>query len=276
MRALAHDVCSLHSSSTRHSATARLFAPTPSNSRDQKLSYIDVQYQARYATFGGGAITPAVKFLLIANISVFILQTFVDYRLVYFFGLVPQLVWQDLYLWQLFTYQFLHGGLFHLLFNMLALWMFGCDLERRWGTSFFLKYYFVCAVGGGILNTLLAPNQMVPSIGASGGVYGILLAYGLIYPNQIIYFYFLFPIKMKHFVWIIGAIALYSSITSGQSGIAHIAHLGGMLFGYLYLRGGNPVDSLKLYLAKRRLARLKRRFHVFQGGKDDDSKPTLH
>ena len=255
---------------------AEPFGSWPSNSGAQKLSYGDVQYQTRYATFGGGAVTPAVKFLLITNIAVFILQTFIDYRLVYFFGLVPQFVWQDLYLWQLFTYQFLHGGLFHLLLNMLALWMFGCDLERRWGSSFFLRYYFISAVGGGILNTLLAPGQIVPSIGASGGVYGILLAYGLIYPNQVIYFYFLFPIKMKHFVWIIGAIALYSSITSGQSGIAHIAHLGGMLFGYLYLRGGNPVDRFKLYLAQRRLARIKRRFHVLQGGKDDDSKPTLH
>ena len=225
---------------------------------------------------GGGAITPAVKFLLIANTAVFVLQTFVDNRLVYFFGLVPQLVWNNLYLWQLFTYQFLHGGLFHLLFNMLALWMFGGDLERRWGSIFFVKYYFVSVLGGGILNALLTPNQMVPSIGASGGVYGILLAYGLIYPNQIVYFYFLFPIKMKHFVWIIGAISLYSSMATGQSGIAHLAHVGGMGFGYLYLRWGNPLDRFKLYLDQRRLARIKRRFHVVQGGKDDDSKPTVH
>jgi membrane associated rhomboid family serine protease len=159
---------------------------------------------------------------------------------------------------------------------MLALWMFGCDLERRWGSAFFLKYYFVSAVGGGILNTLVMPNQMAPSIGASGGIYGILLAYGLIYPNQIVYFYFLFPIKMKHFVWIIGAITFYSSITAGQSGIAHLAHLGGMLFGYLYLRGGNPWERFKLFRDRRRLARLKRRFHLVSGGKDDDSKPTLH
>ena len=225
---------------------------------------------------GGGAITPAVKFLLIATTAVFVLQTFVGNRLLYFLGLVPQLVWNNLYLWQLFTYQFLHGGLFHLLFNMLALWMFGGDLERRWGTIFFLKYYFVSVLGGGILNALLTPNQMVPSIGASGGVYGILLAYGLIYPNQIVYFYFLFPIKMKHFVWIIGAISLYSSMATGQSGIAHLAHLGGMGFGYLYLRWGNPLDRFKLYLDQRRLARIKRRFQLVQGGKDDDSKPTVH
>jgi membrane associated rhomboid family serine protease len=227
-------------------------------------------------TFGGGEITPAVKFLLIVNTAVFFLQLFLPNQFLIFFGLVPAHVWDDFYLWQLFTYQFLHGGLLHLLFNMLALWMFGCDLERRWGSRFFLKYYFVCAIGGGVLNTLILPGQVAPSIGASAGIYGILLAYGLIYPNQIVYFYFLFPIKMKHFVWIIGGIALYSSIASGQSGIAHLAHLGGMVFGYLYLRGTHPWDQFKLYLDQRRLARLKRRFQVIPGKRDDDSKPTLH
>ncbi|HKY08599.1 MAG TPA: rhomboid family intramembrane serine protease [Candidatus Binatia bacterium] len=239
-----------------------------------------MQYQARQFTFGPSGITPAVKFLLIVNVAVFVLQTAfslgTDYRLEYFFGLVPSLVLNELYLWQLFTYQFLHGGLFHILFNMLALWMFGCDLEQRWSSGFFLRYYFICVIGGGLLNTLFVPNQMGPSIGASAGVYGILLAYGLIYPNRVIYLYFLFPIKMKHFVWIIGAIALYSSLTAGQSGIAHLAHLGGMVFGYLYLRGGNPSDWIKDYFDRRRLNRLKRRFHLYQGGKDDDRGPTLH
>jgi membrane associated rhomboid family serine protease len=233
-------------------------------------------YRTRHIAFGGGSITPAVKFLLIINTAVFILQTFLEYGIVMLLGLVPQLVWQELYVWQLFTYQFLHGGLFHLLFNMLALWMFGCQLEQRWGSGFFLKYYFISVVGGAILNTLLIPHQIAPSIGASAGVYGILLAYALIYPDQIVYFYFLFPIKMKHFVWIIGAIALYSSIASGQSGIAHLAHLGGMVFGYLYLRGGNPWDRIKLYWDRRRLKRLKRRFQLVEGRKDDRSKPTLH
>lgn len=233
-------------------------------------------YQTRSFSFGGGAVTPAVKFLLIVNTAVFVLQIFFDRDLIPLFGLIPRLVWQDLYLWQLFTYQFLHGGLFHLLFNMLALWMFGCALERRWGSEFFLKYYFVSVVGGGILNTLFVPAQIAPSIGASAGVYGILLAFGLIYPNQIVYFYFLFPIKMKYFVWIIGGIALYSSVTSGDSGIAHLAHLGGMVFGYLYLRGGNPWDWLRNYLDRRRLARLKRRFHIVSDGKDDESGPKMH
>ena len=235
-------------------------------------------------SFGGDGVTPAVKLLLIVNVAVFLivnvaviaLDPFLESRIFMLFGLVPSLIWNNLYLWQLFTYQFLHGGLFHILFNMLALWMFGCNLERRWGSKFFLKYYFVAVVGGGILNTLLVPGQIAPSIGASAGIYGILLAYGLIYPNQIVYFYFLFPIKMKYFVWIIGGIAFYSSLTAGQSGIAHLAHLGGMLFGYLYLRMGNPWDRFTLYLDQRRLVRLKRRFQVITGGKNDDSKPTLH
>jgi membrane associated rhomboid family serine protease len=242
-------------------------------------------YQTRQYTFGPGGVTAAVKFLLIANTAVFILQTVVgmglDYRLSFYFGLVPALVLNEFYLWQLFTYQFLHGGIFHLLFNMLAVWMFGCDLERRWGSDFFLRYYFISVIGGGILNTLFAPGQLGPSIGASAGVYGVLLAYGLIYPDRVVYFYFLFPIKVKYFVMIIGAIALYSSLTAGQSGIAHLAHLGGMVFGYIYLRGYhlrgfNPWDPVKNYFDRRRLNRLKRRFKIVPGGKDDDSKPTLH
>jgi len=242
-----------------------------------------VQYRTQQFSFGPGRVTPAVKFLLIANTAVFVFQTLIafigtglDNQLNLYFGLVPPLVLNDFYVWQLFTYQFLHGGLFHLLFNMLAVWMFGCDLEQRWGSSFFLRYYFISVIGGGILNTIFVPGQMGPSIGASAGVYGILLAYGLIYPNRIIYFYFLFPIKMKYFVMIIGAISLYSSLTAGQSGIAHMAHLGGMLFGYLYLRGGNPWAQFKLYQDRRRLNRLKKRFQVLPGGRDDDRGPTVH
>jgi len=239
-----------------------------------------VQYQTRQFSFGGGNVTPAVKGLLIVNVAVFIVQWFnestLHFPLFDYFGLVPKKVLEDLYLWQLFTYQFLHGGLFHLLFNMLAVWMFGCDLERRWGSNFFLRYYFITAIGGGFLNTVFLPTQHVPSIGASAGVYGILLAYGLIYPNRIVYFYFLFPVKMKYFVGIIGALAFYNSLGSGQSGIAHLAHLGGMVFGYLYLRTGNPWVNFKNYLDRRRLNRLKRRFQIIPGGKDDDSGPTVH
>jgi len=233
-------------------------------------------YQTRAMSFGGGSITPAIKALLIANVAVFMLQTVTGGSFVMMFGLVPYLVWHELYLWQIFTYQFLHGGLFHILFNMLALWMFGCDLERRWGSRFFLKYYTVCVAGGAILNVLLLPDQVAPSIGASAGIYGILLAQALLYPNRIIYFYFFFPLKMKHFVMIIGAISLYSSITVTHSGIAHLAHLGGMAFGYLYLRWGNPWVWVRLSWDRYRLQRRRRCLRIVERDEDDDTKPTLH
>src|SRR5215208_5978881 len=118
-----------------------------------------MQYRTQSFGFGGSELTPAVKFLLIANVAVFVAQLVLPGNVVMLFGLVPELVWEQFYLWQLFTYQFFHGGLFHLIFNMLALWMFGGTLERRWGSEFFLKYYFVSVVGGAILNTLLVPDQ---------------------------------------------------------------------------------------------------------------------
>lgn len=234
-----------------------------------------MNYQTRTISFGGGSITPAVKALLIANVAVFILQTVMGDSLMIIFGLVPYLLWRELYFWQILTYQFLHGGLFHILFNMLALWMFGCDLERRWGSRFFFKYYTICVAGGGLLNALLLPNQTGPSIGASAGIYGVLLAQGILYPDRIIYFYFLFPIKMKHFVMIIGAISLYSSIVATGTGIAHLAHLGGMAFGYLYLRWGNPWVWARIYWDRYRLQRRRRRLRVVERD-EDDTKPTLH
>src|SRR5262245_37158600 len=140
-----------------------------------------MQYQTRQFMFGGSEVTPAVKFLLIVNVGLFIVQTVIgsslEQQMTFYFGLVPPLVLQNLYIWQLFTYQFLHGGIFHLLFNMLAVWMFGCDLERRWGSNFFLRYYFVTVIGGGFLNTVFLPSQMVPSVGDSARVFGILHAY---------------------------------------------------------------------------------------------------
>jgi len=233
-------------------------------------------YQPGGVVFGGGSLTPAVKALIIVNVVVFLVQAAADRSFVILFGLVPYLVWREFYIWQILTYQFLHGGLFHILFNMLALWMFGCDLERMWGSRFFLKYYTICVAGGAIFNVLFLPGQLAPSIGASAGIYGVLLAYGLLYPHRIVYFYFLFPIKVRHFVMIVGAISLYSSITATQSGIAHLAHLGGMAVGYVYLRWGNPLVWLGIIWDRYRLKRRRRRFRVINGNKDDDSKPTLH
>jgi membrane associated rhomboid family serine protease len=219
-------------------------------------------------------LTPAIKALVIANVAAFLISL-VAPAITLRLGLRPADVVGGLAFWQPVTYMFLHGGIFHILFNMLALWMFGCDLERLWGSPFFLKYYTICVVGGGILNALFLPSQVVPSIGASAGVYGVLLAQGLLYPDRVIYFYFLFPLKMKHFVMILGAIALYSSIVATHSGIAHLAHLGGMGFGYAYLRWGNPWDRAKFQWYRYRQQRRRRRFKIVERD-DDDTKPTLH
>src|SRR4030066_1103740 len=197
----------------------------------------------------GYPVTPVIKKLIIANVAVFLLQFLSSYKIIYLFGLVPYMVIREFYFWQLFTYQFLHGGLFHILFNMLALWMFGGELERIWGSSSFLKYYFLCGAGAGICTVIFLSASLNPTIGASGAIYGVLLAYGLLFPDRIIYIYMLFPMKAKHFVILMGAVSFFSSISATQSGIAHIAHLGGMVFGYLYLKKWDVKGIVrKLYL----------------------------
>ncbi len=241
--------------------------------------------QSSYDSFSfGGTVTPAVTCLLIVNIAVFVFQlpAFGGSVLLWTFGLVPRLVWTEGHVWQLFTYQFLHFGLFHILFNMLALWMFGCDLERTWGTRFFLKYYWVCVVGGGLCVLFLEPNQGIPTIGASAGIYGVLLGYARLYPDSVVYLYLLFPIRMKFLVLIVGAIAFFSSIDPGSDGVSHLGHLGGMVFGYLYLKWGYTLSPRRSWATVRReyyrfqLARLKRRLRVIQGKKKDDESSTLH
>lgn len=136
------------------------------------------------------------------------------------------------HLWQPITYMFMHAGLDHIFFNMFALWMFGYILENYWGTRRFLFYYFVCGVGAGLLNLLFAGVN--PTVGASGAVYGILLAFGMLFPEERIYLYFLLPIKAKWFVIGYAVIELLLGVSS-MDGIAHFAHLGGMLFGLLMI-----------------------------------------
>jgi membrane associated rhomboid family serine protease len=171
---------------------------------------------------------------------VFLLQEVVSRMMVVYLGLVPGLVWHEFYLWQLLTYMFLHGGFFHILFNLLALWMFGGELENLWGSRRFLFYFFFCGIGAGIITVLctmiLTPQyQFIPVIGASGAIYGILLAFGWLFPNRLIYVYFLFPIPAKYFVIIFGLIEFFSSIGGAGGGVSHLTHLGGLLFGLLYM-----------------------------------------
>jgi membrane associated rhomboid family serine protease len=228
----------------------------------------------------GGPTTPTVKILLIAAVAMFFLQA-ITQRLLGFaleplLGLVPYLVTHRFFVWQPFTYLFLHGGVFHLAFNLLVLWMFGCELERVWGRRFFLKYFFVCGVGAGIFVALLTPTSPIPTIGASGALYGVLLAYGLLFPNRQILLWFVVPIRAKHFVLFIGAVAFYSTLTLPGSGISHLAHLSGLLVGYVYLRGWGHIRRLHKRYLEWKLKRLKKKFRVIDGGDDQDKPPYLH
>jgi membrane associated rhomboid family serine protease len=190
-------------------------------------------YRYRYS-FGYG-LTPMIKNLMIIMGAVFLLQMVFNGWINFYFGLIPILVWKKYYLWQLATYIFLHGGIFHLLFNLLALWMFGGELESLWGSRKFLRYFLFCGIGAGICTVILTPYQFIPVIGASGAIYGILLAFGWLFPNRLIYIYFLFPIPAKYMVIIFGLIELFSSMQGTGSGIAHLTHLGGLLVGLFYM-----------------------------------------
>jgi membrane associated rhomboid family serine protease len=198
----------------------------------------------RYRFSFGSGLPPIIKKLLIIMGIVFLLQTFVSGRINFYLGLVPILVWKKYFVWQLATYIFLHGGIAHLLFNLLALWMFGGELENYWGSRKFLFYFFYCGIGAGICTVVLSPYQFIPVIGASGAIFGILLAFGWLFPNRPIYIYFLFPIPAKYMVIIFGFIELYASMEGTGGGIAHLTHLGGLLFGLIYM--GYPAIRQKI------------------------------
>lgn len=228
-------------------------------------------YRSSPSTIGFPPWTRAVRMLIITCVVVFALQKFDQISsggrsMTLTFGLVPILVIQKFYLWQLVTYIFLHGEILHILFNMLGLWMFGSDLEQIWGARKFTTFFFVCGIGAGLLTVLLSPNSGIPTIGASGAVYGILLAFGMLFPNRIIYL-IIFPIRAKYVVLIMGGLAFISSITANGNGIANVAHLGGMLFGLIYLKGGNIVPSLKWRYDKWQRQRLRKKFDVYYNEK---------
>ena len=180
-----------------------------------------------------------------------------------YLGLIPWLVIHYFFVWQPFTYLFLHGGWFHVIFNLFALWMFGSDLETQWGSNKFLFYFFLTGVGAGLFCVLLGPSSKIPTIGCSGAVFGLLLAYGMLFPNRPIYLYFIVPIKAKWFVVIMGVMELVASYSDATSGVNHLAHLGGMLFGFLYLRGLHLPRRLPFGYDEWRRARLRRKFEVY-------------
>jgi membrane associated rhomboid family serine protease len=236
-------------------------------------------------SFGPGPVSTAVKALIWANIGMFVLSFLVP-SITVLLGLMPAAVFKLGRVWQPLTYMFLHQGFFHILFNMLILWMFGAELERMWGTRFFLKYYFVAGLGAAATTILLSllpfafADAMYYSltIGASGAIYGLLLAYGWYFPDRSVYMYFLFPIPARTFVLILGAIAFLSSISGSGNGIAHTAHLGGLLAGYLYLtlQRFRPVAAVRHGYARWKMNRLRRKFGIHSGGRSSDWERRVH
>ena len=189
---------------------------------------------------GPSAIPNVIFALLIANGLIFALQQMSPQFMTINFALWPATHSQSPFMpWQLLTYGFLHGNLTHLAFNMFGLWMFGQDLERLWGSKRFLNYFLVCVVGAGFIQLLVAGLQggLYPTVGASGGLFGLLLAYGLTFPNRIVVPLFPpIPMRAITFVIVFGLLELYLGVSGGAPGIANFAHLGGMLFGFLMLR----------------------------------------
>jgi membrane associated rhomboid family serine protease len=199
------------------------------------------------------------------------------------FGLVPYAVTHGLRIWQPFTYIFLHAGVLHVLLNLLFLAMFGADLEHTWGAKRFYTYFFLCGVGAGlvtvIVKTLLAlrgwGDPTVPTIGASGAIYGVLLACAVLMPHRQVWVFPL-PVTVSMRVFTIAMIAIEFFGTIGETGdnVSHICHLGGMLVGYIYLRRGSFLYNYRNYFTDWKRRRLRKKFEVYV--RDHRDKPPTH
>ena len=201
-------------------------------------------------------MTPVVRNLIIVNTVIWFFITVIiePYFLqapffTRYFGLIPALAVEKFFIWQFVSYMFFHAlSITHVLFNMLLLWWLGSELEQRWGSRFFLLYYMVCGVGAGLIYTLILTSYQlviggssawgVPVVGASGAVFGLLLAYGIIFGERVIHFMMIFPMKAKFFVMILAGIELVTVLNAGvgsDSNVANLAHLGGLVSGYIFL-----------------------------------------
>ena len=178
-------------------------------------------------------LSTAVGRLIVATVGVFFLQNLVPAISVWF-ALTPRLAVEHFQVWQVATYMFLHGGFWHLFFNLLVLWFMGSMVEGVWGARRFLRYYVLCGIGGGLLHILLQYDASV--VGASGAIFGLYFAAAMLFPDQYLYLYFLVPVKVKYFVIGLAVLQLANGL-AGPSGVAYFAHLGGMLAGLILFRG---------------------------------------
>ncbi len=186
------------------------------------------------------------------------------------FSLFPALIVKLGWVWQVFTYMFLHGGFFHIFFNMYALYLFGKPLEDRWGNREFLFFYMFSGVGAGIITFAwnLFRNPFIPTIGASGAIFGVVLAFGLEFPDAMLLLFFFIPVRAKYAAFIFGGIELVMILTGTMQGIGHFTHLAGLLFGYIYyvwrIRGSYRVKKLRgnRVTSKRSGPGITKRFHL--------------
>ena len=250
---------------------------------------MNYRYRTSSISFGG-PLTPVVRNIIIACVAVFVVQLLAGSYVTLLFSLTPALVLTKFYFWQFFTYMFLHdrNDILHLLFNMLSLFMFGCELERHWGSRRFFQYYCFTGIAAGLCVFVIPSNYYTSTLGASGAIYGVLLAYGLTFPDRILYLYLLFPLPAKYFVMVIGGIVFLTALASSNNGVANAAHLGGMAFGYLYLkkfvRGRRAGRSMSLFSGLKdsyyqwKLKRARRKFAVYLNKKerDRDKNETIH
>ncbi len=195
----------------------------------------------------------------------------------FYLGLIPAVVVEKLYIWQFVSYMFLHGNFMHLFLNMYALLIFGIPIEQTWGSRKFLFYYFFTGIGAGLtvflINTFILTNSYaIPTIGASGAVFGMLLAFGMLFPEAEILLFFFIPIKAKYLVVLYGALELYSLFSSGGAGgVSHVGHLGGLLFGifyFIYIRWHGIEFKTKKFRAKFQKAVTSKETNFFSDNTD--------
>ena len=211
----------------------------------------------------GGQLTPWVRVLLMVNAGVFILQLFADrfFPFTHWFGLVPAEVARGA-LWQVFTYMFLHGGMWHLLFNLLAIFMFGGEVESELGSKRFGWLYLVSGVGAGLCSVILGWGVGTPVIGASGAIFGILIAYAMLFPYRpitlLIFFVLPLTLQARWFVALFGAVELLTLAATPGVGLAQVAHLGGLLFGWIFLRAPKWIGEIREASERRQRAKAGR------------------
>ena len=206
------------------------------------------QSESSNLAFKSRNFTDAIKILISINALLFLLRYIAQsqFDLAQIFGLSSNSVWPMI--WQPFTYMFIHGDFFHVFMNMFVLWMFGSEMEAIWGKKEFLKFYFITGIGSGLIWLVFNFSGNAVLIGASGAIYGILLAYGLMFPNRKVLIYFLFPVKVKYFVIFLGLMAFVSSLSYSGSNISHLTHLSGMMIGFVYMKSKWTIKRFSLLL----------------------------